>query len=116
MATTTITAPAQIKATINYYRPPEHGGEDSFVPGTVAVHRRKYTPKSVAVSEQHPIDLDVADIFVFQIEDIRGQEAEFSLSKNGFQVIQHDLRNDDFLDEDKMKEMYPMIEQEVMNM
>lgn len=56
---TTTTAPKCVEATINYYREPDHGGEDTFIPGTAGFHRRKYNSKTVNVSYQlQTISLD----------------------------------------------------------
>ncbi len=46
------------------------------------------------------------------VHDIRGEEANITLDKNGFQIYQHVSKEKDFLDDDKIKaEYYPETEQ-----
>lgn len=45
-------------------------------------------------NERHPV----------QIHDIRGEEAKYTLDKNGFQYVRHDVPElDDWSDEEKIK-------------
>ena len=67
MATITTTAPVRtVTAKINYY-PPD--GPRVFYPGTAGYQKRNFDTKSV------------------QINDVRGSEEQFTLDKNGFQVV-----------------------------
>ena len=46
------------------------------------------------------------------VHDIRGDEANITLDKNGFQIYPHVSKEKDFLDDEKIKaEYYPEVEQ-----
>ena len=45
------------------------------------------------------------------VQDIRGKEGSFSLDQNGFEIVRHLTEEKDFLDDDRIKEVYyPEIE------
>lgn len=61
-----------VNTTLNYYLSPERGGAKVYQPGAVNNKRRPH------------------DVQKVQVIDIRGQENEFILDKQGFQIIQLD--------------------------
>ena len=101
MATTTMTSTAQarpsskvVNTTLNYYLDPSKGGHTTYKIGTSDYYRRKF---------------DTHDV---QINDIRGQEDQFSLETHGFQHCKHSSAEKDFNDDDHVKAVaYPEIEQ-----
>lgn len=69
MSTTTTTAPPRpVEAKINYY---PADGPKVFYPGTAGYQRRNFDTRSMPIN------------------DVRGSEHEFSLDKNGFQVVKN---------------------------
>lgn len=58
---------AVVETTINYF---DLSNERVFYPGTAGYQRRKFDTKPI------------------QIHDLRGQEDDFTLDKNGFRVLQ----------------------------
>jgi hypothetical protein len=79
-------SPRYVEANINYF--PEEGGTTSYVVGSAAFWNRKFAPTMV------------------QIEDIRGREAEYSLTKQGFQLVGHESKLGDFQDEARIRDFY----------
>ena len=78
--------PAQLEATINYF--PKEGGTTSYIPGSVAFYKRKFTPTTV------------------RINDIRGTEAGYSLDKQGFQLVRHESKQRDYSDVVRIRDFY----------
>lgn len=66
-------------------------------------------PAYVGVPESYERPVDQVKVTV---HDIRGDEANITLDKNGFQVYPHTSKEKDFLDDEKIKaEYYPETEQ-----
>jgi hypothetical protein len=64
--------PHVVDTTLNYYLSPARGGAKVYQPGAVGDKRRPHDAQKVHVT------------------DVRGQEDEFKLDKQGFQIIQLD--------------------------
>lgn len=77
-----------VRTTLNYFLEPEDGGDLSYLAGTVGEKRRKYRPAEVLV------------------QDIRGREQDFTLDRNGFQLVQHDSLEKSFDNEDRITTQY----------
>jgi hypothetical protein len=75
-----------VETTINYF--PETGGTTSYVTGSPEFFTRKFTPTKV------------------QVQDIRGNEGDFNLDQQGFQLVQHRSEMRDFKDEERVKDLY----------
>ena len=82
----TQTDPAHLEATINYF--PKAGGTTSYIPGSAAFYKRKFTPTTV------------------RINDIRGTEADYSLDKQGFQLVRHESKQGDYSDVPRIQDFY----------
>jgi hypothetical protein len=82
--------PKTVSTTLNYHLAVEKGGHDSFQVGTVSDKRRQHVPVET------------------QITDMRGMEDEFSVDKQGFQVVPSKaiLSVEDYSDDDKVTELY----------
>ena len=78
--------PAYVETTVNYF--PTEGGTTTYTPGSGAFYKRKFTPKTV------------------RVQDIRGSEADFSLDKQGFQLVPHHSEQEDFSDDARIQEFY----------
>lgn len=100
MSTTTITATAPamevtngakkgmagtVYGHMNYYPPAEIWKNNDIIPGSAASFRRKF------------------DTHLVQVTDIRGQENDYSLDKNGFQLLKHSSAEKLFEDQDAIK-------------
>ncbi|KAI5357476.1 Putative hydroxylase/desaturase AsaB [Septoria linicola] len=77
-----------VTTTLNYFLPPEQGGDREYHAGTVGEKRRKYSPAEV------------------HVKDIRGQEDYFTLDKHGFQLVKREFTEKTFNDEERIKEEY----------
>lgn len=77
-----------VRTTLNYYLDPSQGGEAVYYPGTAGDKRRKHNPREVDVM------------------DIRGNEEDFSLDKQGFQVVDWPSAEKAFDDDHKIKQVY----------
>ncbi len=89
MTTSTITASTasnHVETKINYF--PEKGGTTSYTTGSATFFNRTFTATDV------------------RVEDIRGRETDFCLEKQGFQLIRHQSRQDDFKDDGNITEFY----------
>ena len=89
MTTSTVTmqaAPTHVETTVNYF--PAEGGTTSYVAGSAAFWNRKFIPTKVPV------------------ENIRGKEADYSLDKQGFQLVRHSSEQGDLKDEERIKDSY----------
>lgn len=69
MSTTTVLQPASVSASVGYHLEPERGGAEVWCPGTVQDKRRPHDHQDVTIT------------------NIRGRESEFTLDKQGFEVI-----------------------------
>lgn len=81
----------EVHAALNYYKPTENGE----IP-----HNYMY---------EHPTDpqRNFGDIaHVVPIHDLRGHEEEFTLDKNGFQIVPHATKEKEFKDDATIKEGY----------
>lgn len=83
---TTQASPAYVETTVNYF--PKEGGTTTYTPGSAGFYKRKFTPTAV------------------RVHDIRGKEADFTLEKQGFQVVRHRSEQGDFGDEARIKAFY----------
>ena len=82
---TTSARPTDIDTTINFHLEPSQGGKNWFVPGTYGAYRRPY--------DKQPV----------RIHDIRGQESDFSLAKQGFQLAAHEISEKGWYEDEKIK-------------
>lgn len=88
------TYPGEIDTTLNYYLDPALGGHSAFEVGTAGYYRRKF--------DERPV----------QIHDIRGQEEDFDLSKQGFQHLKHTSAEKEFRNDEQVKRIvYPEVEE-----
>lgn len=80
--------PHSVKTTFNYYLEPDKGGVEAYYDGAVIEKRMPHVEVPVNVT------------------DLRGQEEDFNLDKNGFQVLHHPsvLNRDD--DDATIKKTY----------
>lgn len=76
------------RTTLNYYLEPSKGGVEAFYDGAVVEKRRKHAEVPVTVT------------------DIRGQEREFTLDKQGFQVVKAVSVEKTFDDVNRIKGVY----------
>ncbi|KAK5742798.1 hypothetical protein LTR17_003046 [Elasticomyces elasticus] len=76
-----------VSTTMNYYLDASNGGGDTVMrPGTVYKQLRRH------------------DGHVVQVHDIHGHESQFNLDTHGFQLVQHRSVEDEFEDEEKVKQ------------
>ncbi|KAK4895220.1 hypothetical protein LTR27_006563 [Elasticomyces elasticus] len=76
-----------VSTTMNYYLDASHGGGDTVMrPGTVYNQLRRHDGHAV------------------QVHDIRGHESQFDLDTHGFQLVQHRSVEDEFEDDEKVKQ------------
>jgi hypothetical protein len=90
--TTTVIQPVKphhVNTSLNYYKAAEDGSppHPSYV-GKPETYERPSEPLEVTV------------------HDIRGQEHEYTLDKNGFQIYPHESKEKDFLDDEQIKAVY----------
>lgn len=84
-----------VKTVLNYYKAPEDGSP----PHPTYVDR----PETY---DRPTVPLDVT------IRDVRGEEDQYTLDKNGFQIYQNVANEKDFLDDEQIKAgYYPETEQ-----
>jgi hypothetical protein len=78
-----------VSTTLNYYKDPGDGSEPpaTYV-GKPETYERPYEPLDVVV------------------QDVRGQEDQYTLDKNGFQIYRHKSVEKDFLDDELIKAVY----------
>lgn len=74
--------------TLYYYLEVKDGGIIQTYPGTAFEKRRKHVPQAVTVQDLRPI------------------KEEFTLHKNGFQLVDHVTKEKDFTDEKHVEEVY----------
>ena len=90
MATAAVLAPRDVPTTLNYYKP-----LDDQPPHTYA-YPVEGQPQTNIGGEPHPA----------VVHDVRGREAEFSLDVHGFQFVRHVSAETEFVDEQRIKEVY----------
>lgn len=78
-----------VDTVLNYYKP----NEDGSPPAPTYVDRPETYERPV---DTHPV----------HITDITGSESEFSLDKQGFQVVSHVAQEKDFADDAHIKAVY----------
>ncbi|RYP46929.1 hypothetical protein DL769_011359 [Monosporascus sp. CRB-8-3] len=82
-------APHDVDTVLNYHKP----NEDGSPPHPTYVDRPETYERPVDV---HPV----------HITDITGKEPDYTLDKNGFQVVSHTAQEKDFLDDDQIRAVY----------
>ncbi|RYP40356.1 hypothetical protein DL767_001768 [Monosporascus sp. MG133] len=85
----TSAAPHDVDTVLNYHKP----NEDGSPPQPTYVDRPETYERPVDV---HPV----------HITDITGKESDYTLDKNGFQVVPHTAQEKDFLDDDQVRAAY----------
>lgn len=88
MVASTIMPQNSVPTVLNYYLDPGKDGDNAFFDGTVIESRRKYAEVPVKVM------------------DLRGQESEFSLDKQGFQLLMHPSAEKDFDIPERIRDVY----------
>lgn len=87
MATAAVALPTE-PTTLYYYLEVEDGGIIQTYPGTAFEKRRKHVPHEM------------------NIRDLRSIKDDFTLEKNGFQLVNYVTEEKDFLDEERVKSRY----------
>ena len=82
--------PHDIQAVFNYYRDPGDG--------SLPAPNYANVPNSF---EDKPIEARTLPVY-----DIRGTEDQYTLDKNGFQIVRHTSREKDFIDDAEIAEIY----------
>ncbi|RYP72548.1 hypothetical protein DL770_007957 [Monosporascus sp. CRB-9-2] len=82
-------APHDVDTVLNYHKP----NEDGSPPHPTYVDRPE--------TYERPVDVHPA-----RITDITGKESDYTLDKNGFQVVSHTAQEKDFLDDDRVRAAY----------
>lgn len=77
-----------VDAVLNYYVVPQDADRDPFFDGSVIETTREYSKIPT------------------RIADLRGHENNFSLDKQGFQLVKHSTDEKDFDDDTHIKEVY----------
>jgi hypothetical protein len=83
--------PRDVDATIRYFKEKE----DGTLPDPIYIDRG---PRKAPPSEGSPR--------MMKIHDIRGTEDEYSLDKEGFQILKHSSAEKDFVDDDQVRKVY----------
>lgn len=78
-----------VETTLNYYKDPGDGSEPA--------------PAYVGRPETYERPAETLDVTV---HDIRGQEKNYTLDQNGFQIYAHRSVEVDFVDDEKIKSVY----------
>ena len=81
--------PHHVSTTLNYYKDPGDGSE----------------PHPTYVGKPETYERPCETIHV-TVHDLRNQEDQYSLDKNGFQICHHASIEKDFLDEEQIKASY----------
>lgn len=81
--------PRDITATFNYFKP----NEDGSLPAPTYVTKPE--------TYERPVLPQQATVY-----DIRGSEDEYTLDTKGFQVVKHESKEKDFLDDEQIKRVY----------
>lgn len=77
-----------VATTLNYYVDPGKDGDNAFFDGTIIESRRNYAEVPVKVT------------------DLRGQEGEFSLDRQGFELLTHPSAEKDFDVPEQIRSVY----------
>ncbi len=91
MATAAVLSPHDVSTTLNYYAP--IGDEAPF---QYVFDPPEGTEKTNIGSDPHPAT----------VHDARGRESEFTLDNAGFQFIKHVSSEKEFLDDEKIADVY----------
>ena len=95
--TQTVTLPTE-PTTIYYYLEVKDGGIIQTYPGTAFEKRRKHVPRDAIISDLRPI------------------RDEFTVDKNGFEIVNHVSEVKNFADEEEMKRVYyPEVQRLIKN-
>ena len=97
MAVETLSSPHDVQTTLNYYKPLDGAADPSG-----EAYRYIYTTPPPGRSE-HNLGDDPRPVVV---HDARGREDEFSLDVHGFQFVRHVSAETEFVDEQRIKEVY----------
>lgn len=91
MAAAAVTAPARhdVHTTMNFFKPNEDGSPPS--------------PAYMARPETFERPPEVHDVL---IQDVTGSEDRYSLDREGFQFVPHVSAEKDFMDQDRVKDVY----------
>ena len=110
-----------------YHQPPfSHAEESSGLTDTTLTTRSPYNPRDVNATIRYlkekedgspldPIYFDhgprktppsEGNPRMMKIHDIRGTEDEYSLDKEGFQILRHSSAEKDFVDDDQVRKVY----------
>ena len=95
LAATEATEKHHVRTQLNYYKDPGDGSEPA--------------PTYIGKPETYERPAEPLDVTVY---DIRGEEAEFTVERQGFQLYNHTSAEKFFVDDEKIKrEYYPETEQ-----
>lgn len=81
--------PHHVNTTLNYYKDPGDGSEPH--------------PSIVGKPETYERPSEALDVTV---NDIRGHEQSYTLDENGFQIYEHESKEKDFVDDERIKTVY----------
>ncbi|KAK4244602.1 hypothetical protein C7999DRAFT_43749 [Corynascus novoguineensis] len=81
-----------VRTVLNYYNDPEDGSE----PAAFYVAR----PYQEQLNLRPTVNVEV------EVTDISGDEDKYTLDGNGFQLVRHESKEKDFVDEDRIKSSY----------
>lgn len=87
MATADVILPTE-PSTLFYYLELKDGGIVQTYPGTAFEKRRRHVPHDV------------------NIQDLRSIKDQFTIERNGFQLVNHVTEEKDFLDEEQVRKIY----------
>ena len=95
MATATVHAPHDVATTLNYYTNPPNPEEPPYF----------YSPKAEPPAGKPRSNL-ASKPYPAVIHDVRGKEETVGLDKTGFQFVKHTSVEKEFLDEERVKDVY----------
>ena len=93
MAAVAVQKPHDVPTTLNYFAPTDDEAPYFYSP---SVELPEGKSRSNIGSESHPAT----------IHDVRGKEDTVGLDKTGFQFVKHKSSETEFLDEERIKEVY----------
>ncbi|EJC97624.1 uncharacterized protein FOMMEDRAFT_130279 [Fomitiporia mediterranea MF3/22] len=94
MATAAVQKPHDVPTTLNYFAPTDDDAPYFYSPSVEEIPDGK--KRSNIGSESHPA----------VIHDVRGKEETVGLDKTGFQFVKHKSSEKEFLDEERIKNVY----------
>ena len=97
MTVATLSSPHDVQTTLNYYKPLDGAADPSG-----EAYRYIYTTPPPGRSE-HNLGDDPQPVVV---HDARGREHEFALDTHGFQFVRHVSVEREFVDEERIKDVY----------